>query len=112
MQKKLLLLSSAAAFAAMPSTATACDLDGIFGAHRFNPFANTPGFRGLAPPLEPTQSAEQREPTKKAPSRADGQDKAGKSKAEKQQVNETPVRDFERDSGNGPVKAEDMATFT
>ena len=112
MQKKLILLSSAVAFAAMPSAATACELDGIFGAHRFNPFANAPGFRGLAPPLEPTQSAKPRVPVKKAPPRTDRQNSTVKPKSQRQQANEIPVRELEMGTSNGLIKAEDMATIT
>ena len=55
---------------------------------------------------------EARQPSQKAQSRADSQDEAGKPKPKKQQASETPKREWERDTGNGPITAQDMATFT
>ncbi|WP_379553192.1 hypothetical protein [Qipengyuania sp. DGS5-3] len=107
MVRKVISLASALTLVALPTAASACDLDGMPGFHRYNPFAQMPGFRGLAPPPAPTQSAERRKP----PQQAESQDEAGKPKPRKQQASKTPPREWERDTGNGPISAEDLATF-
>ncbi len=112
----LSLAALSTALVAMPTAASACDLDGLAGFHRFNPFGAGRGFNGLAPPAAPP--AEKAETEKKTDKAADGSkaDTAKKANAKTVQEQATPKRSWETDEGNGPVSteamAQDMATFT
>lgn len=87
-----------------PSAALACDLDGVGGMHRFNPFGKFMGFHGSSPPPPP--------PTKATTPKEETKNKQEKTKTSEPANEETAVKEWERDDGNGPVKAKDKATFT
>ena len=92
------LLAAAAAMLALPTAAAACDLDGLPGFHRANPFSGAPMFRGA--PAQPTPPSTQNE---RAPTRPQqGNAPAGKPEP----------RPWERDDNFGPISPEDKATFT
>ncbi len=84
-----------------PLPAMACDLDGLPGFHRANPFSNAPGFRGM--PARPVQPAPSQD---RSPARS--QDKAAPAASEQNRLQ----RSWERDENFGPISAEDKATFT
>lgn len=92
------ILAAAAAMLALPTAAAACDLDGLPGFHRANPFSGAPMFRGA--PAQPPQSGTQsdRAPVKQQ----QGNAPAGKAEP----------RPWERDDNFGPISPEDKATFT
>jgi hypothetical protein len=75
------ILSAAICFGLLtsPTAAIACDLDGLPGFHRFNPFAKLPGFGGLAPPSGPPQK--QTQPEQPAPKKAEANSDETSSKA-------------------------------
>ncbi len=76
-----------------PTAAIACDLDGLPGFHRFNPFAKLPGFGGLAPPSGPPQK--QTQPEQPAPkAEAKGDEKSSEAKATKAS---TPLDTLEKE---------------
>lgn len=106
----LSLAALAASVAAMPASVSACDLDGLAGFHRFNPFGAGRGFNGLAPPpTPPAEKATDKQKQGKAKEKADSTKKANAKTVQEQA---TPTRSWETDEGNGPVTPEDMATFT
>lgn len=93
-----------------PIAANACDLDGMFGMHRYNPFAGRE--------YQPQSSPAGVDPT---PAQvADiGDERSSKRRAERERAITDPAppsqpeepRKWEVDGGS-PVSAEDMATFT
>jgi hypothetical protein len=96
MARRFLLLA-AAAFLALPTAAAACDLDGLPGFHRANPFSGAPMFRGA--PAQPQPGSQNERATSKP---QQGKAPAGKSEP----------RPWERDDNFGPISPEDKATFT
>lgn len=108
MKRTLIWIAAMSTAASMPSAAFACDLDGMpgfGGMHRFNPFAKA---MQASPAPEPSS----------LPTRSASQDKDGAKDKDKAQSNESRTRDAERpqrswesDEGNGPMSAEDRATF-
>jgi len=76
----------------------ACDLDGLPGFHRANPFARAPIFRG-APPVQPATPAPGGEPVAK-PKELSPPDYA------------PAPRPWERTDNPGPISPEDKAIFT
>jgi len=90
---------------AVPGVALACDLDGMPGFHRFNPFAQAPGFHSVAPTPLPVHRANQRDLPK-------NDAKGELSKKSKLCPGKGPERDWQRDTGNGPISDEGKATFT
>lgn len=106
---------SALALAALPAPALACDLDGapgFGGFHRMNPFANA--YRNYEPENRVPKAREEAAKSAEAgASKGASQDAAPKAR---RKARKTPVREWERDSGNGPIDADrmraDRATFT
>lgn len=92
------ILAAAAAMLALPTAAQACDLDGLPGFHRANPFSGAPMFRGA--PTQPPQGGTQNE-------RAPIKQQQGNAPAGKPEP-----RPWERDDNFGPISPEDKATFT
>lgn len=82
---------------------SACDLDGLPGMHRYNPFVCYP----TGPAVEPDQRSPQKAPTdsgKPAPrSDRDTPD------AERKEQRESKA--WEADDGNGPIGFEDKSVF-
>ncbi len=76
----------------------ACDLDGLPGFHRANPFARAPIFRG-ASPAQPAPPVAGSEPVAKP-----------KERSVPQYAPEP--RAWERTDNPGPISPEDKATFT
>ena len=66
MSKKLFFLPFAVIALSTPVAANACDLDGIDGLHRFNPFAKMAGIKGMMqlPPAPPVRSRDTRAETR------------------------------------------------
>ena len=96
------------ALLASPTSAVACDLDGLGGFHRFNPFGAGRGMNGLAPP-PPPPPAEEKKAEKK---QAEKEEPAKKANAKTTQEQANTKRSWETDEGNGPLSDEDKATFT
>ena len=105
MRISCLLLAAGPLLALVPASLSACDLDGLPGFHRANPFAGAPMFRGIPLP-RPAQE----------PERASG------NTAHKQRARETgppapapgpqPVRAWESRENYAPVSEADKATFS
>ncbi|MEM6909186.1 MAG: hypothetical protein AAF494_10950 [Pseudomonadota bacterium] len=121
MKPILLSLSAAAAAMVLHAPAAACDLDGLpgLGFHRYNPFANA--HRGAFPaetplPAEPREerSAKADGTSRETASRRRSSDKKAASERQRRQraLEAVPVREWELDTGNGPISAEDKAIFT
>ena len=94
MQPVRLALVVILAAAALP--VAACDLDGLPGFHRANPFARAPIFRGAPAPQpapEPNQPAD-------------------KPKDRSQPLPADQPRSWERTDNPEPISAEDKAVFT
>lgn len=110
---KKIALSIAALVAsatALPASLSACELDGLAGFHRFNPFGAGRGFNGLAPPpAPPAEETDKADKEDKAEKKADSSKKANAKTVQEQA---TPTRSWETDEGNGAISPEDMATFT
>lgn len=89
-------LAFALLFAAAATPLAACDLDGLPGFHRANPFARAPIFRG-APASQPAPDASQ--PADKPQDRA-------------LPAQQAEPRSWERTDNPGPISPEDKAIFT
>ncbi|MGY6550906.1 MAG: hypothetical protein ACXIT4_03305 [Erythrobacter sp.] len=91
---------------AVPSSAGACDLDGLPGFHRANPFSNAPMFRGM--PL-PTSQSQPAPPQRAADAPASSGNKSDQSQPSRSQpAYSPPQRVWRSDEGNGRVSAEDV----
>lgn len=105
MRTSCLLLAAGPLLALVPASLAACDLDGLPGFYRANPFAGAPMFRGIPLP-RPAQE----------PERASG------NTTEKKPASETgtpaptpepqPVRAWESRENYAPVSEADKATFS
>lgn len=113
MTRKFLSAAVCLSVVASPTAALACDLDGLPGFHRFNPFAKIPGFQGLAPPSGPRQqeTAPQRATPKKAEKRGSEKPKTSKSQARAAKA-ATPLDRLagEQDWTTGPISTEEEIT--
>ncbi len=89
-------LGFALLFAIAASPLAACDLDGLPGFHRANPFARAPIFRG-APAPQPAPEANQ---------------PADQPKDRSQPLPAAEPRSWERTDNPGPISPEDKAIFT
>ncbi len=85
MKAKFLASFAAMSMLASPTVAAACELDGMPGFHRYNPFAKVPGFQGLGPPAAPYEAQESTREAEqpKQDSKAEGVKKAKKPKKSK-----------------------------
>ena len=116
MHIKALSAAIAVSLVATPTVSLACDLDGMPGCHRYNPFAKLSGLQGLTPPMDPVVKVEVPEDVAEAIAKA----KADRKSALKEMQSTKPKpraprapqppRDYERDWGNGPISQEDLAT--
>lgn len=97
----LLLAGGFAGGAAAPLAA--CDLDGLPGFHRANPFARAPVFRG-APTPPPQPDAGSNQPADKRPQ--------GRSGAASGTDAAPAQRAWERTDNPGPISPEDKALFS
>lgn len=103
MFKHRMLLAAALSFAFVPASLSACDLDGLPGFHRANPFGpSTPLFRS-APLPRPAQEPEA------------AADKTVSAKRSNQPTVSAPeprrARVWDDQENPGPISAEDKATF-
>lgn len=90
----------------MATPAAACDLDGLPGMHRFNPFLRYPAPGG--PAAEP----DERSPRSIPADRSDPAQRRGAEKDEAPRREPREPKAWESDMGNGPIRAEDKASFT
>ena len=98
------LVAASAALLA-PTAASACDLDGMGGMHRMNPFAGMSfGHGGPMPPPPATEPASTRPEPGVKRSEPDAKEKA--------ETKPLPVRKWEQQDDGAPVSAEDSGTFT
>jgi hypothetical protein len=99
------LVSASFAMAALTLAApgSACDLDGLPGMHRYNPFVRYP----TGPAVEPDQRSPQKVPadSRKPAPRSD----RDKPEAEREEQREPKA--WENDSGNSPISFEDKTVF-
>ena len=123
MKYRLSLIALPIATVALTAPAIACDMHGapgLGGFHRYNPFAAAMhSYQDPEPSLEEfevppevaeVEAAEKEAKNKKAKSKARSGKTKSKTKAKAETV--TPVREWERDYGNGPVSEADKAIFT
>lgn len=96
----LLLAGACASGAAAPLAA--CDLDGLPGFHRANPFARAPVFRGAPAPLPPNAPGN-------TPPADKPQDRTGSTPG---QAPAAEPRAWERTDNPGPISPEDKALFS
>jgi len=114
MTKRLISAALALGLVASPTAAFACDLDGLPGFHRYNPFAQVPGFPGLAPRAgivrpdpEPQKFVKVKPETsvdKKAAKPTEDAKKAVPS------AKPLPIREWEREWGNSSSSPEGLTT--
>jgi hypothetical protein len=94
-------LAFAVVLAAGAAPLAACDLDGLPGFHRANPFARAPIFRGTPAPLPPG--------TPGTPVTGQPDDKP---RGAVQPAPAAQPRSWERTDNPEPISAEDKAVFT
>lgn len=104
MSKHRPLLFAALSLAMVPSTLAACDLDGLPGFHRANPFGTSaPMFRSV--PLQRPAPEPEAAPDTAPSAKRSSQPNAPAAK-------QPPARDWNDRENPDPISAEDKATFS
>jgi hypothetical protein len=101
--KLLVSVSLGMAALTLAAPGSACDLDGLPGMHRYNPFVRYP----TGPAAEPDQRSPQKAPAdsgKPAPRRDRERPEAGREEPRQPKAGEA-------DDGNGPISIEDKAVL-
>jgi hypothetical protein len=98
-----LLLAAALSLAMVPSALAACDLDGLPGFHRANPFGTSaPMFRSV--PLQRPAPEPERVPNKATEAKPSSQSSAPTAQ-------QPPAQGWNDRENPGPISAEDKASF-
>lgn len=108
----MLRLLSACLLLTAPTAANACDLDGMFGYHRFNPFASQMDQQAGATSQEYPQPAVVKDDSRTTPVEALSRQPERRDASAEPNSNQRQdePRKWEQ-PGSEPVSAEDLATY-